>query len=809
MTAKPHEEARLDRLLAMAEGGEDVFGLFEAIIASLPKKSEIRRLLGEALDAGRVAVSNGDSGPSVGAFAVLAESVMHTGPRDLAFLTCGVGAAFRSQLEAVDPSDDSNLRNVTGLLAFTSGQLGTAQRLFKESLELAEAAHDDQMAAAATLNLCNVARMRGAADRADELATRALSLYERAGDTRGEAQLRLTMISLALEAGDLDLAAVRLVDAHEITGFRQPDLTASFHHANGRLFAARSEWDEAERAMQASLRAARRSRHSDHELAALQSLAALAADAGNAGLARRRIRAAVTIARERNLTGRLAGLLPSYVAAESRAGNGDEALRSAQELLTITSETGEDPSVALSLLGATLLQTGSVEKGLQRLEEAREAIRQVTEATLEIAETKSTVFHNTVVAHRDLGTLVDHIADLVAFAHELSAEDQPKALLTLAMAAESAHLWPEVEDLLLESVVRRPRPEQAWSALVAAAQLGLQDSAGARIAVLRHALDLAQEDAQSTMAMKIRNDLALALIDDDKLDAALDLLLENAHQAREINDQVTLEQALHNSAETRRRMGNLEGAESDARSSVEIAQLLGDDELVGSALLELGLVLSEQGSLDDARDCYLKALDLVDPDGAAYASCLSGLAGLELAHERADSAIALYERALRVGKRSDLQTFESLIYLGEALALADRRRPFTRRLQQVVDMASEIPFLLHHATGLTRSARRWSQHGKPKFSGEVLAIGVMIWSLKSRDSDGELSCAAESPLIIGMSAAAFELSRQRAEREDEPGTRSAMRAELERAFKSRKSARVAMDLVVSAEEAFQDEEDGL
>lgn len=796
---------REDQLLELAQHGrEDVAEILRGLAEGPGEPEEMRRWLRNELELAREAVQGGDSANSVGRLAAAAEALLWWDLPPLAGVVCGLAVNYDAQLvangHAVDSLDRANLRNVTGLLAFMLGRFDTAQRLFTDARRLAADAQDPGMQASAVLNLCNIARMRNDKPAARELANTALRLYDAAGDTRGRLKLQLTITDMAIEDHDLAAVAEWLETLGDITRLADSDLTASYHHARGRYLALERRWEEAERAMQASLRAARRAYHSDHELSTLQSLAALAAEAGKPVLARRRTRAAVSAARSRRLPNRLAQLLPSYISGELNAGNVAAARVAADELLELSRGSRTNVAGAYFLLGSVQLAQGETEAALEHLETARTELVMENQAFEPDYELAANIFHNAVIAYDRLGTVVEHADELALNARDLL--DSADALKHLGLALARNKQWEDATRLLLESFTLQPPEERAWWGLVTAAQLEGYESAGARTALLRGAVGVAEEHGQKTVAMRARNGLALARIDDNALIEGLELLNENLHAAVAADDSIMRQQALYNLAETRRRLDDLDGAYRDAEVALELAETLQDDDLIACSCVQMGQVLTEQEHFDRARALYDRAAEATATHDPVHASAVSGLAGIALAEDDPDTAVALYTECLRLDSRSPAQRHETLIYLSEALAAQGSRRRYVRRLQQVIDSAKGIPFATHMATGMARIARRWSVAGKPKYAGEVLAASILIWGMETERQEGTVDGDEMSPFVIALSASAGELFREEEAGEHSDLTKAALQAELRRHLKSARATKQLMRFVDSALEAF-------
>lgn len=793
-----------DRLIDVAIKGRDNL---EAALADLLSgrrandAPEVTRWLRTILDEAGEALAQGDSRGSVSDLASAAETMLQGDIFELAAILCGLAANNRSELEEnghpVAPSDVANLHNVTGLLAFRLGRLPTAQDLFANARELASQAGDPGMGAAAALNLCNVARLQGDQAAARRLADEAEQLYIDAGDNRGQLQLGLTQANMAIEDGNFQAAGEHLAAIVDITKMRHPDLTASYHHARGRVLAHERRWDDAEEAMQRSLRAARRAHHADHELATMQSLAALASERGQSDLARRRTKAAVTGARAKRLNHRVELLLPSYISGELRAGNRGEATEAAQELLELATASGQGVADAQFLLGSAALESGYAASALEYLERAREVLAAApgSERRLNLA---SDIFHNTVLAYDALGTAGEHAESLARWARDLP--DGARALEHLGFALSRGRRWEEATRFLLEAFAARPANERAWAGLVAAHQLHGRASPGARTALLRSAVGVAEEQQQHTLAIRVRNDLALARVDDGDLDEALMLLEVNLRTADELADSVMRQQALYNIAETRRRLQDLEAADRDARASLQLAESLEDFDNVASSLVQIAQILGERDLHEESMPLLQRAAELSAPGTTAHAAAISGLAGLALADDPATAA-ALYTQSLELRDHGTVNHLENLIFLSEALAATGQRRAFVSRLRQIVDESLDTPLNLNMALGMARIAAAWSAAGKPQYAGEVLALMFLIW-LRQVDEERALD-DDDSPFYTGLSAAAYELHREEEVGDPADKTRVAVAKELRSQDLSEETVARMMELLDVAEKPFK------
>lgn len=781
------ESARLaERLIALAAEGGDVGALLESALGEVPLQAPRESTLRDELRRAREAASMGNSANSVGDLAALAEGASNVGLPEVAAVICAEARNLAASLgAAVDPSDVGNLENVTGLLALHVELPDQAERAFTAAVAHARNAGDEGLAGAALLNLCNVRLFQGRTEDAREYARESLAAYSRLQDSEGQAKLLLTLASVALGAGDREECDATLSDAAGVVKrARKPGLTASLHLLRG-LSLARDGAPEASQAeFKSALAAARRAGDIYKQVSALQSLAAAAHDMNRPALARRRLIAATELAASHHMSAHLRTLLPSLARAEHRAGNRAAALRYARQSLELAQISGLGLPDAQALLGAALLDAGSLEEGIELLRDALPAlVEELRDDEAAVDELRSGV-HNLVLAHRRLGTIWEAQTEIRGYVDILPPGHRADLLQLMALSLDSVGAnTTDVGQLLLESIHLRPQRERAWAGLVAAAQL--MDSPGrsdAAVSVLDRVLEDAAAEQQDELVLQIRNDLALALAASGAFERAIDLLEINAEEARSRSDRVSMQLAAHNLSETYRRVGRADDAESAARESLQLGEQLEDAQATAEAQLQLGLVLSDKEDLDGARAAFRAAEEGAAEDAATRASALAGLAGLAIAEERLDEAVELYRSALQLHRDADpIKKLERLLGLCEALAGLGNRRSFNRRLQQIVDLNSLQPLGDRVVFGLARSSRRWADAGRLDTAGEVLAVVVLLgavsWSLSDQPRD---EVDAHSPLVLGLSVAAHELVREESEGLDAQSTRRALEEELAR-----------------------------
>jgi tetratricopeptide (TPR) repeat protein len=795
------ENTRLtERLLELAATGGSVAELVDSELGEIPLNEPLGGTLKDAIEHARAAAKAGDSGESVSALAALAERASAVGLLEVAAVICAEARNLATELGLnADASDLANLENVTGLLALHVEHLAAAERAFSAGAVLARDSGAVDLLGATLLNLCNVRLIQQQRDEARRFALESLAAYREAEDREGQAKLLLTLVSIALDQGDLAGAEGTLEDAASlISKLRNPGLTASRHALLGQCLVTRENLSEAEREFQKALAAARRSGDLLKEASVLQSLAAVAHDRGFPTLAHRRLISATNFAASHNLIGHLRVLLGSLARAEHHAGNAVATLRYANQALELSQATGLGLVEAKALLGAALVDNDRPEEALEVLRGALPPSVDGVQASEIPMEELGRTLHNFVVAHRQMGTIDEAEPEVRNFLRLLPQRFQAELLELIAIGLHSAGLNPErATELLVESVGLRPAGERAWACLVSAAQLDGGKGATAQ-RLLEIALASANAEGQEYLVVQARNDLALAVAATGATDRAISLLETNAAAAESINDRISLQLASHNLAETYRRVGRAEDAEREARQSVDLAQQLGDSHALAGAYVQLGLVLSDAAQFEEAR-LSLEAAQETAPEGkSVVAMALSGLAGIALGEGRLDDAVKLYRRSLSSDRDDAVHTLERLLGLCEALAAVGNRRSFNVCLQQVVDLAQKEPLGERLYFGLPRSARRWADQGRLRIAGEVLAVvalmGALDWS-KNEGATEEVD--GESHLVLGMVAIAQELDRQASRGMKSETTRRAIESELARHLDTETLA-LLMDLLETA-----------
>ncbi len=309
------------------EGGDVAETLLRRFTRSLVAEApDMGVRLRDEIKAARRAARKRDVDGSLHRTAALAEGVLNSGSPGLAAVICGVGANLASTMpeDEIDViSGRANLQNVAGLIAMRLGRYPEATQCFETTRSLALAADDKSLLAASLLNLANTSRASGSGGDARDLARNALSLYEAAGDKRGQIQLLQTLGSIAIEDGTVE-AAEDWVDraASLLRSARDAGLTSGNHHLRGRIHVYRGDLDAAEHSMHLAVAAARRANDSDKLAAAMQSWSAVASDSDRPTVARGRMISAVALAEEAHLPWRLQVMLPSLVRMHFECGAG-------------------------------------------------------------------------------------------------------------------------------------------------------------------------------------------------------------------------------------------------------------------------------------------------------------------------------------------------------------------------------------------------------------------------------------------------------------------------------------------------------
>jgi tetratricopeptide (TPR) repeat protein len=118
-------------------------------------------------------------------------------------------------------SEEAQLANIRGGIAFELGQLDRAESWFEQAVWLAGEREDGLLAARATTNLGSIAHLRGKVVLAGSLYSSALEVYRREGDVAGVARTEHNLGVVERELGELDRAAVHA--SRSVAAARQVD----------------------------------------------------------------------------------------------------------------------------------------------------------------------------------------------------------------------------------------------------------------------------------------------------------------------------------------------------------------------------------------------------------------------------------------------------------------------------------------------------------------------------------------------------------------------------------------------------------
>jgi len=118
-------------------------------------------------------------------------------------------------------SEEAQLANIRGGIAFELGQLDRAESWFEQAVWLAGEREDRLLVARATANLGSVAHLRGKVVLAGSLYSSALEVYQREGDTVGVAQIEHNLGVVERELGELERAGEHASNA--VTAARRTD----------------------------------------------------------------------------------------------------------------------------------------------------------------------------------------------------------------------------------------------------------------------------------------------------------------------------------------------------------------------------------------------------------------------------------------------------------------------------------------------------------------------------------------------------------------------------------------------------------
>jgi tetratricopeptide (TPR) repeat protein len=488
-----------------------------------------------------------------------------------------------------------------------------------------------------------------------------------AGDLYGGLEVLTNMVNVFIPEGRSDLAESLVDFAFELLkGVRSPELRNTLYGHRSTVARERGDLAGARKNLHLALAAARRTKSIPREITTLQNLGSNAADRGKPKEAARWYEKALERADSiKDLSNRRIQRQSLGLAA-MRAGESERAASLLETAAAEAQELGDEGNAAIAIgdAGACYLQSGDVERAVT-----------LTERAL-----------NSPGPHEDqwrYGQLLNLGVELVHLdrdeealaavlrAANLIAGDAPFEIRALSKAVEIASDIPDAGDQLRETIDRElalrgetePAPARAWRAAEIASSL--RDSHHRDLAARYFSSALRSYSARGDLRQVffIRNDRATLRADLGDPNGAASDLRRCLALAEELEDQFLAWQAHRNLGEVERRRGRNDEARRQLQIAIELADRLGDPSARGEVLALLGLLESQIGNLEKASDLFAEARE----DGEAIhsrtliASALRGEARIAFVRGRNSKSASLYRRAVRLlDGRGSHQLAESL-----------------------------------------------------------------------------------------------------------------------------------------------------
>jgi tetratricopeptide (TPR) repeat protein len=685
------------------------------------------------------------------------------------------------------------------------------------------------MVAAVTLNQAHLALRRQRADEAWTAALESLEAARDAGDAHSEVRAYITLAQLPAEHASTQRRqrafAERGVELARV--LRRPSFTSSANNALGLLQAAKDDPRAAHTSFRRAMTAANRTGNPDRQAVTLQNLAAVSSDLGHFRYAVQYLERAVEKASAVPSQARVDELMESLARNQYRMGDPKAAIATSEALLARLDNDAPTPDYArvLALHGALLADVERTGEALEVLNRARTLL---SEFALEDSETVRATT-NLAFAHLRAGTIPTVVDQMPAWLDALPESERGPVGKQLALMAAEDPNAPEfaIAPLLAAALDGRPAADRTVQALTLAAQMRYCARQSLAIDLLRNVYEPRRKAGRdSELTLSVRNDLALSLIrrgQPKDVSEARKLLEANLQSAERRDDRITAHLARVNLTELARRQDDPTAALGHAHRALELSTGLGDRELMFIDALQIARVHTDLGHPGYAARALARARKYVG--SRAQEADLAEASGRNaLLDGRPGDAAHLYREAIRKAPRDAPRqdAFESLAGLLEAYAAAGRRRSFNRNLQQLIDLAQELPHDEMRVVTFLRLANAWSARGRPAFAGQMLALAIMIAGVhassarpvdhpvavsghdrEGSDEDVELEYAA--PLFVAVGAVAATLRDESIVGKNAELTRKGLVDELERHL-SHELAETLVGLVDQAL-AIDDDED--
>jgi tetratricopeptide (TPR) repeat protein len=636
----------------------------------------------------------------------------------------------------MSPSEDAWVLNTQALALSQIGKDSDADDLWRRMLALGARLDDTLMRATAMQNLGISAINRDEMSQAKELVRDSMKLMQGLEEWRSMLQLLNSLVLIAIDEGDHELAAEEL-DFYEEWARKTADwgLRTSAHGNRGRLLVAQGRFDLAEREYREALRCARHTGEPVKELLGLQNLGAVCADQERFGDAMRWYRKGVRVAESYGLHVHAEVLRRSLATVLHRAGRNREAIGEFDRARHVAWQLGDQHQWAQSTMnmGATYVLSGDPHSSIEPLENAVSMFRKLGDLDWELQTRR-----NIAGARRELGEL-EGALDVLERGQDLlpaDAHEERGALLRQAAewCLENPGLRPRAIGLFErgldeEAAYLEPKELARRAASVGAflSQAGSEEPALSFFD--RCIADLEDGDSAELGLADALNDRAVALGSLERHDEARADLVRCVQLAGEQGRDALSQKALANLSEVERQRGDVPASLAAAQQALRLAREMDDKDALAHAIGNLGLALEDDDRPEEADEALQELQELADarevPDWQARAASGFGRVAFlrgefEAAAEHYRSAVLIYRET-----ESDRVVFP-LGGLLESLSKAGQEDGVQETAQALVDrvLAGEQPELVISYLG--RSAISWLERGALEAASSLLGIAVRV-----------------------------------------------------------------------------------
>ena len=645
---------------------------------------------------------------------------------------------------SLPPSNRAELLLQKGLAQVWQGVLAEAQETFNDVLSIDEVADDPKLYAGALRGLGLHSHFQGDYVRAREFYEQAAARASEANDAETTLKLRVDLVSLALEEGELDRAEKLLgeLEAGPIPAV-PAEARLSLLGIRAEIATENYELSEAERLFRKILRATRRSKTIGWEVRAMRGLGQLRVQQGKPGVAIRWFRNALRRTQLLGVFPEEIGIRISFALALQELDRLSEAVEQLEiaSALAVQINNRDGLARAKAILGRLHFELGSLESAETLLQQARDLFidlgnRSLVIRTLEsLAETQA-ARGDSVDAIRTLEFALEQSADRseidrIALLHTAGAillatsETRDRAVPYFERAVAAAEHLGDPNAILRE----------AYSAGVAFAAVG---SASKSIPFFERGLKAAEQLGTEQMVFHVRIGRGISLateghFSEAEVDFAVSLDLANRAE-----DRAMAAIAQTNLGVLERQRGNSEAAVRHLQLALSFARDLGNELLEAEVFLHSAENYRAMQRWSEAEEYFRQAgrlsydFNIVETDMRAAA----GLASLAYISGHYLDAIKFYDRASVLGtaSASPRQLGSYLIGLAQSLLAARRERSLAKAIRRIVRAALNARSTALTSLAFAMAGDWWLDQGRSEETAQFYAASILL-SLDAGDRD--------------------------------------------------------------------------